>query len=117
MGIHFVAYVFTNLTLLPLIDIVSTKKLNGFIQMRKNSYSIDRVFGLGSKTYMGIAILWIIGYHFYLVQQIYRYSFYNIPFFVPVMGMLVLIYSLFYPHMVCAIRGSKVQQQLIIKRI
>ncbi len=32
------------------------------------------------------------------------------------MGMLVLIYSLFYPHMVCAIRGSKVQQQLIIKK-
>ncbi len=31
---------------------------------------MDRVFGLESrKTYMGIAILWIIGYHFYLVQQ------------------------------------------------
>ena len=48
--------------------------------------------------------------------RIYRYSFYNIPFFCSVMGMLVLIYSLFYPHMVCAIRGSKVQQQLIIKK-
>lgn len=34
------------------------------------SYSMDKVFGLESrKTYMGIAILWIIGYHFYLVQQ------------------------------------------------
>lgn len=49
-------------------------------------YSLDNIFSLQSrKQYMGLAILWIIGYHFYIVQQsffdnnfpIYRFLFRN----------------------------------------
>ncbi len=33
-------------------------------------YSLDNIFSLQSrKQYMGLAILWIIGYYFYIVQQ------------------------------------------------
>lgn len=35
-----------------------------------DNYSLDNVYGLKNrKFYMGISILWIIGYHFYLVTQ------------------------------------------------
>lgn len=35
-----------------------------------NNYSLDNIFGLQNrKLYMGISILWIICYHFYLVTQ------------------------------------------------
>ena len=35
-----------------------------------NQYNMDYVFGREHrKVYMGLAMLWIIGYHFYLVQS------------------------------------------------